>query len=113
MLGWLLGPSKEELADLRKTCKTSIAAYQACLKANAPDTSPCKNLESSTVACLASKKCPRVHKAFEKCIHTTHQEGTQEGRIRRYTEAVPCKKECNAMLKQLRWAGIWPRVVKV
>ena len=109
-MGWF-GASADELRDLGKVCKPSIAAFKACLKANALDKRACTNLESSALSCLSQQACLSQHKSFIQCIAKSHAEGTQEGRIRRYTEHSPCKKHSDAMRRCLRWKGIWPKVV--
>lgn len=109
----LFGVSSEELQSLGKTCKLSLAAYQACLRANDPDKKPCKNLEAATIACAAAKKCPDQYSKYVKCVHLSHSQSTQEGRLRTYKSDSTCVKELNAMTTCLKRKGVWPKLLNV
>lgn len=105
------GVSREDLQALGRSCKLSLAAYQGCLRANDPDTKPCKNLEAAVIACAAAKQCPDQHAKYVKCMNLSHSTSTQEGRLRTYKDGKACDKELNAMISSLRRKGVWPKLL--
>lgn len=107
----LFGVSSEELQSVGKSCKLSLAAYQACLRANDPDKKPCANLEAAAIACAAAKKCPSQHSKYVKCVNLSHSQSTQEGRLRTYRDDSTCVKELKAMTSCLKRKGVWPQVL--
>lgn len=110
MFGLGGGASDQELEKLRSACKAHLSAYAGCKAANSGDSTPCANIETSVLACLAAKKCQDQRKAFDKCNNASLAASTSEGRLRIYDTASKCQKEIADMRSCLNKQSIWPKL---
>ena len=61
-----------EVQTIRKACKATITANQACSKIHGEASSACERLENRVVECLADRcrQCQQQVEAFRACLQT-------------------------------------------
>lgn len=103
--------SDEDTKGCLRKCRTSITAFQGCVRANGGVPGPCESLLNATMYCLAERQCPEEAKVYKKCVFKVHANSTQQGRLRIYDDTHACDEQIEAMRKALARIGAYPELV--
>ena len=92
--------SDEEVQRLRRGCRISLTAQQACAKIYGEGSSACERLEDRVIECLAAQcsSCQRQVEAFRACLQSAET-------LRSGILGSECKQHVQDMRKCLTQLG--------
>ena len=95
--------SDEELQRIRKGCRASRTAHQACAKIYGEGSAACERLEDRVIECLAAQcpSCVEQTEAFRACLQSA-------GLIRGGILGSECRRQVQDMRRCLARLGGYP-----